>query len=48
MKMINRIEKSVRIALAPGDRVVSATALQNYVIVVTKRGDVFRVSFDLT
>jgi hypothetical protein len=39
-----RVEKMFQIELQPGDRVVTATQIRDYVIVVTKLGNVFRIT----
>jgi hypothetical protein len=39
-----RVEKMFKIELQPGDRVVTTTQIRDYVIVVTERGDVFRIT----
>ena len=39
-----RVERMFSIDLPPGDRVVTATQIRDYVIVVTERGDVYRIT----
>jgi hypothetical protein len=39
-----RVEKMLKLELQPGDRVVTATQIRDYVIVVTEYGYVFRIT----
>ena len=41
-----RIQNYMNIELAPGDEVISTTQFRDFVLVITRRGVVYKITYD--